>query len=102
VADGATVTYTFVIENTGNRALVATDNAVIRDLFDPTLTDVTATFNGVAWTEGTEYNYDQATGLFESVPSNITVPSATYTRDPVTGIVSLIPGTSTLVITGTI
>lgn len=102
VADGATVTYTFVIENTGNRALVATDNAVIRDLFDPTLTDVTSTFNGVAWTEGTEYNYDQATGLFESVPSNITVPSATYTRDPVTGIVSLIPGTSTLVITGTI
>lgn len=102
VADGATVTYTFVIENTGNRALVATDNAVIRDLFDPILTDVTATFNGVVWTEGTEYNYNQATGLFESVPSNITVPSATYTRDPVTGIVSLIPGTSTLVITGTI
>jgi hypothetical protein len=102
VADGATVTYTFVIENTGNRALVATDNAVIRDLFDPTLTDVTATFNGVAWTEGTEYNYNQATGLFESVPSNITVPSATYTRDPVSGVVSLIPGTSTLVITGTI
>jgi hypothetical protein len=102
VADGATVTYTFVIENTGNRALVATDNAVIRDLFDPILTDVTATFNGVAWTEGTEYNYNQATGLFESVPSNITVPSATYTRDPVSGVVSLIPGTSTLVITGTI
>lgn len=102
VADGGTVTYTFLIENTGNTALVATDNAVIRDLFNPVLTNVTATFNGTPWAEGTEYNYNQDTGLFESVPSVITVPGATYTRDPISGVVSLVPGTSTLIVTGTI
>ena len=102
VSDGETVTYTFVIQNYGNTALIATDNAVISDTFNPILTNVQATFNGAAWTEGTEYNYDEATGLFESIGGFVTVPAATYTQDPVTGIVSSTPGTSTLVITGTI
>ncbi len=102
VAEGETVTYTFLIQNTGNTPLVATDDAIITDLFDPILTNVTATFNGAPWSEGTEYNYNQATGFFETVPANITVPAATYTQDPVTGIISITPGTSTLVVTGTI
>lgn len=102
VADGDIVTYTFIIQNTGNVPLVATDNAVITDLFNPILTDVTATFNGAAWSEGTEYNYNLTSGLFESVPSAITVPAATYTQDPVSGVVSITPGTSTLVVTGRI
>ena len=102
VAEGETVTYTFLIQNTGNTPLVATDNAVITDLFDPILTNVQVSFNGTPWTLGTEYNYNQATGLFETAPSYITVPAATYTQDPVTGVVSITPGTSTLVVTGTI
>ena len=102
VTCGGTVTYTFVLQNTGNTPLVATDDAVIRDLFNPILSDLQVTFNGTPWTEGTEYNYDEETGLFESVPSVITVPAATFTQDPVTGVVTSTPGTSTLVITGTI
>lgn len=102
VAEGEEVTYTFFIQNTGNTPLVATDNAVINDLFDPILTNLSVTFNGAAWTNGTEYNYNQTTGLFETVPSNVTVPAATYTQDPITGIWSVTPGTSTLVVTGTI
>ncbi len=102
VAEGETVTYTFLIQNTGNTPLVATDNAVITDLFDPILTNVTATFNGTLWSEGTEYNYNQATGFFETVATNVTVPAATYTQDPTTGLISITPGTSTLVVTGTI
>ena len=102
VAEGETVTYTFLIQNTGNTPLVATDNAVITDLFDPVLTNVQATFNGTAWTDGTEYNYNQATGFFETVAGEVTVPAATYTQDPTTGLWSITPGTSTLVVTGTI
>ena len=102
VVDNDRVTYTFVIQNSGNRAVVATDDAAISDLFDPILTDLTVTYNGVTWTEGVQYNYDQATGLFTTLPGQITVPAATYTQDPVTGEYTVTPGIATLVVTGTI
>ena len=102
VVDNDRVSYTFVIQNSGNQALVATDDAVITDTFDPILSALTVTFNGEAWTEGVEYNYNEATGLFSTVPTHITVPAATYTQDPVTGAYSITPGIATLVVTGTI
>ena len=102
VVDNDRVTYTFVLQNNGNQPLVATDNAVITDTFDPILSALTVTFNGDVWTEGVEYTYNEATGLFSTVPSQITVPAATYTQDPVTGAYTLVPGIVTLVVTGTI
>ena len=102
VVDNDRVTYTFVIQNSGNSAVVATDNAAITDVFDPVLTGLAVTFNGVAWTQGTEYNYDLASGLFSTVPGQILVPAATYTQNPVTGAYSVTPGIATLVVTGTI
>lgn len=102
VVDNDRVTYTFVIQNTGNEAVVATDDAVITDLFDPILTALTVTFNGAVWTEGVQYNYDEATGLFTTVPGQITVPAATFTQDPETGAYTVTPGVATLVVTGTI
>ena len=50
VVDNDRVTYTFVIQNAGNEAVVATDNAAITDTFDPILTALTVTFDGAAWT----------------------------------------------------
>lgn len=102
VVDNDRVTYTFVIQNAGNEAVVATDNAVITDTFDPILTDLVVSFNGTAWTEGVQYSYNAATGLFTTNPGQITVPAATYTQDPVTGAYALTPGIVTLVVTGTI
>ena len=102
VVDNERVTYTFVIQNTGNEAVVATDDAVITDVFDPILTALTVTFNGNVWTQGIQYNYNQATGLFTTNPGQIVVPAATYTQDPVTGAYTVTPGTATLLVTGTI
>ena len=102
VVDNDRVTYTFVIQNAGNQAVVATDNAAITDTFDPRLTALTVTFDGAAWTQGTQYNYDAVTGLFSTVPGQILVPAATYTQDPVTGMYTINPGIATLVVTGTI
>ena len=99
VVDNDRVTYTFVIQNTGNQAVVATDNAAITDTFDPILTALTVTFNGVTWTQGLQYNYDEATGLFTTVPGQILVPAATYVQDPVTGAYTATPGIATLVVT---
>ncbi len=102
VVDNDRVTYTFVIQNTGNAPVVATDNAVITDLFDPILTDLVVTYNGTAWIPGTQYTYNEATGLFTTSPGQITVPAATYTQDPVTGEFTVTPGTATLIVEGTI
>ena len=102
VVDNDRITYTFVIQNTGNRAVVATDNASISDVFDPVLTALTVTFEGTSWTEGVQYTYDEATGLFTTVPGQIVVPAATYTRDPVTGVYTATPGVVTLAVTGTL
>ena len=102
VVDNDRVTYTFVIQNSGNQAVVATDNAAITDTFDPILTALTVTFDGAPWTQGVQYNYNEATGLFTTVPGQIVVPAATYTQDPVTGAYTATPGIATLVVTGTI
>ena len=102
VVDNDRVTYTFVIQNSGNQAVVATDNAVITDTFDPILTALTVTFDGVSWTQGVQYNYNETTGLFTTVPGQLLGPAATYSQDPVTGEYSVTPGIATLVVTGTI
>ena len=102
VVDNDRVTYTFVIQNSGNEAVVATDNAAISDTFDPILSALSVTFDGATWTQGVQYNYNQATGLFTTVPGQIVVPAATYTQDPVTGAYTVTPGIATLTVTGTI
>ena len=102
VVDNDRVTYTFVIQNSGNEAVVATDNAAITDTFDPILTALAVTFDGAPWTAGVQYTYDEATGLFTTNPGQITVPAATYTQDPITGAYTMNPGIATLVVTGTI
>ena len=102
VVDNDRVTYTFVIQNTGNQAVLATDDAAITDTFDPILTDLVVTYDGVVWTEGVQYSYNPATGLFTTLPGALPVPAATYTQDPVTGAYAVNPGIATLVVTGTI
>ncbi len=97
ITENGTITYTFVIQNTGNTPVVATDDAVITDIFETTAAGLTVTFNGASWTEGEEYTYNNATGLFTAT-GPITVPAATYTQDPGTGEWMLQPGVSELVI----
>lgn len=102
VVDNGEITYTFVILNTGNEAALATDNLSITDTFDPILDITAVNFNGTAWTEGTNYTYDGTTGIFTTLPGQITVPAATYTQDPTTGAYIINPGTVTLTVTGTV
>ena len=96
------LTYTFVIQNTGSLAAQASDNVVISDTFDPILNPITVTFDNVTWTVGTNYSYDTTTGVFNTIAGQITVPAATYTQNPATGIWTLTPGVSVLKVTGTV
>lgn len=101
VPENGTVTYTFVISNSGNVGAEATDNAVVSDLFDPILNITSVTLDGAPLSLGTGYTYNTATGLFETVAGVITVPAATYTQNP-DGSFSVTPGTTVLTVTGTI
>lgn len=102
VSENGELTYTFMIQNTGNAAADASDNAVITDTFDPVLSNLSVSFNGTPWTEGTNYTYDATTGLFSTVAGQITVPAASYTQDATTGAWSTSPGVSTLIVSGTV
>lgn len=101
VSDNGRITYTFLIQNRGNEPVVATDDAAITDTFDPILTDLVVIYNGTAWTEGINYTYDAVTGLFSTLPGQITVPAATFTLNP-DGSYTASPGTAVLTVTGTI
>jgi len=101
VTENGQITYTFVISNTGNTEATAADNVVVTDTFDPILRNIAVTYNGTAWTDGTNYTYNAATGVFTTLAGQITVPAASFTQNT-DGTFTVTPGTATLVITGTV
>lgn len=95
------ITYTITVQNYGNTPVVATDDAIISDNFDPVLSNLAVSFNGAQWTEGVNYTYNAATGAFSTNPAQITVPAAEYSQN-MSGEWVIQPGVSTLVISGNI
>ena len=99
---GDEVTYTFIIQNTGNVPIVATDNLIVTDVFNPALSNITVKLNGTTLTEGVDYSYNSVTGEFTTLNGAITVPAATFTRDPITGVITVTPGVAIITVTGNI
>lgn len=87
VAENGQLTYTFTIQNRGNTAVTAADDVTLRDVFKPILKNITVTYNGTAWSVGTEYTYSETTGEFVSAVGQITVPRPPIrrTRSPASG-----------------
>ena len=102
VTENGTLTYTFLIQNSGNVAADASTGVVVTDVFDPVLSNISVMFNQTAWSSPSNYSYNETTGAFATNSGQITVPAATFTRDEVTGVWNISPGISTLVVTGTI
>ena len=100
ITDNGELTYTFIVQNTGNLAVDATEGLTITDTFTPALTDITVTLNGEPLAEGTGYTYNPATGEFATVNGAINLPAATYTRDPATGRVTANPGFAVVTVSG--
>lgn len=102
ITENGEITYTFLIQNTGNLPAGLAENVIITDIFQPVLNNLTVTYNGTIWSEPANYTYDETTGTFQTVPGSITVPAATFTQNPVTGVWSTIPGATIIRVTGTI
>ena len=102
VTDSGEITYTFIIQNSGNTPVVATDDVIVRDNFNPILNPISVTYNGEAWAEGTNYTYSDTTGEFATLPGQITVPAATFIQDPMTGVFTTTPGVAIITVTGNV
>ena len=101
VPENGQLTYTFTIRNYGNTPLVATDDVILTDVFDPVLENISVTYDGNPWVQGVNYNYNQATGVFTTLPGQIVVPAATYTQNP-DGTWAVTPGMVIITVTGTV
>ena len=102
ISDNGELTYTFVIQNSGNLAADVAENVTVTDIFNPALSGITVTLDGAPLALGTGYTYDETTGAFSTVPGVITVPAATYTQNPTTGAITTTPGVAVLTVNGTI
>ena len=101
VTENGELTYTFVIENHGSLAAAEEDDVVLTDTFRPRLHGLTATLNGTLLQEGTDYTYQEETGVFTTLAGKLTVPAAAYAQTA-EGTWTVTPGTATLVIRGTV
>ena len=102
VTENGQITYTFVIQNSGNTEATAADGVVLRDIFDPILDPSSGTYNGTPVSSPAFYTYDPTTGEFATMPGVITVPAAAFSQDPATGIITTTPGVAVVRVTGTI
>ena len=100
ITDNGELTYTFIIQNSGNAPADTDANVTVTDVFNPALSNLTVTLNGSPF-PATSYTYTEATGEFATTPGSITIPAATYTQTP-TGEIIVTPGVAVLKITGTI
>ena len=96
------INYTIIIQNLGNTPVVATDDLIVNDSFNPILRDISVALDGAALAEGTGYTYDETTGVFATLPGAVPVPAATFVRDPETGIITTTPGVAVLTVSGTV
>lgn len=101
ITENGQIVYTFVIENSGNTPIIATDDVILSDTFSPVLSDITVTYNGVVWTQGVNYTYDEATGVFTTLPGQITVDSADFIQNA-DGSWTVNPASSVITVAGTV
>lgn len=99
VTDGEMMTVTFTIENRGNEA--ATDLQLVDD-FPLALSDVAVTVNGAPITDFTFVNSTLTVPAAGSTQTTLSVPAATFSQDATTGMVTVVPGVLTVVMTGTV
>ena len=96
---GDTITYTIRIYNYGN---TAAENVILTDDFTPAPDNITVSRDGILLL-GTDYTYIAGTLTVPSASGTaVTVPPATFTQDPVTGLITITPSVVEYTITGTI
>ena len=101
VTEDSQITYTFIIQNRGGEAATAADSVYVTDTFNPILSNISVTLDGAPLAPTTGYTYNTATGVFSTVPGQITVRAAAFSSNE-EGVWTTTPGVAVLKVTGTI
>ncbi len=101
VMENGTLTYTFIIINTGAAEAGADEELFVEDVFSPVLSGLNVQLDGKALLSPSDYTYDAQTGRFATVPGAITVPAASFARLQ-DGAYAVTPGRVTLTVSGTV
>ncbi|MBQ4341389.1 MAG: DUF11 domain-containing protein [Clostridia bacterium] len=101
VMENGTLTYTFIITNTGAAEAGADEELFVEDAFSPVLSGLNVQLDGKALLSPSDYTYDAQTGEFATVPGAITVPAATFAQ-LADGAWAVTPGRVTLTVSGTV
>ncbi len=97
---GGRVTYTFTIRNHGSAPALPSDNVILTDSFYPLLHGISVTRDGSSF-PAAAYTYSESTGYFATERGCVTVPAATFYQDS-SGVWTVTPGETTLIVTGTV
>ncbi len=99
VVCGDPLTYTIRVYNYGN---TPAENVRLTDAFNPAPDTITVSRGGVLLSDA-DYTYTAGTlTVPPTAAAGDTVPAATFTRDTVSGAVTVVPGVVEYVITGTV
>ena len=101
VIDGSLLTYGFTMYNYGN---TPASSVVLSDTFNPAPESISAVSVNGTPVASTEYSFVGGNFRLPALTStySLAIPAATFTRDPVTGIVTVSPGTTTVTVSGII
>lgn len=102
VTENGQITYTFIIQNSGNVPASQEDSIVVNDVFNPVLKSISVTLDGKPLSAETDYTYDETTGVFTTTAGRITLDAAEYMQETQTGAWLVTPAMTTLQVTGTV
>lgn len=100
ITRGEIITYSFSLYNYGNTEAV---NVVFSDTFNPAPANINVAVNSEN-IYSSDYSYINGTLTIPAYSSAFTlsIPAAQFSQNPVTGIVSIIPGVTVITVTGQI
>lgn len=98
---GQTLSYSLTVTNYGNKPADSGNNVIVSDQLSPPLENLRVYADGVLWTEGTQYFYEESSSYFQTALGAVQLPAAQFEQDSF-GLWSTRPSSLAITLTGTV